>query len=645
MNGDIITREYIQDFFHLSDSDQDIMLLNQIMSHLELREYAHHSYIYKIGDDANRIFFIESGTILVMGNDGTVINELQAGRYFGEYSTLASGKRTSHIQTHGTVRVYELDRETLMDIIRHHPEIYGMFLQKVYAQSAEQYKRLTRLLNLKRGIGSRGGVRRNITLSSLISNYIFVAAVFLFVLLFAPLPAPDPVLVKLNPIWLCIPVIFMVVYMLKTHRALETLVISTLLVMILHSKTSFIGAFSEYLLFKTTNVLDIIIILLLMGSLTRLFTASGSINALKHLIRRKVKSTKGTFFSGFITMVLIALDEHLSILINTTCFRPLLDDKRVSREKTAFVMGFTPSALCILSPFSTLGIYLAGVIAMATGNRYIFPEIISNNYGAFFSVLVILLLIAGKIPLMGGLKQAEIRVKEGGTLWPEGTEASEYEEEESRGLLINLGLPVLVFIITSIVTGTIASGTFRVNVLYGLIITLIFMFLLYCFQQYMTPDQFSKHMIYGIEDMIVPVVILTVGKCFSYGMTDLGFTAWLSELMHNLIGNQVWLLAPIFFSVSLLIGTLFNDHWAMYAICIPIAVGLAASFNGNMALYLGAVCSAGLLGYELAPGNINFIGTMLGVDPTAYYRAKLPYIIIITALSMCSFIAIGIFIN
>ena len=643
MEGEIITRDYIQNFFRLSDSDQDTNLLNQIMSHLELKEYPHHSYIYHIGDDANRIFFVESGTVIVQDKDGGALGEIKPGRYFGEYSALTGSKRTSHIITHGTVKVYELDKETLLELTKQHPEVYGVFLQKVYAQSAEQYRKLVKLLNLKRGIVSRG-VKKKITFSSILVNYTFVFVVFLLIMLFAPLPAPDPALVKLHPFWMCIPVLFMVVYMLKTQRALETLVISTLLVMLLHTKTDFIGKFTDYLLLKTTTVIDIILILLLMGSLTRLFSASGSINALRHLVQRKTKSAKGTFFAGFISMVLIAIDDHLSILINATCFKPLLDDKHIPREKTAVIMGFTPSALCILSPFSTIGIYLAGVIAMATGDRYIFPEVISYNFGAILMVIVILFLIIGKIPLSAGLKKAEFRVKNGGTLWPEGTEASENEDEDeqSRGLLVNLFLPVAIFIVSSIITGTLASGTFRVNVLYGLLITLIFVFLLYCFQQYMTPDQFFKHLIYGIEDMIAPVIIFTIGKCFAYGLADLGFTVWLSDSMHNLIGEQVWLLAPIIFSVAVLIGVLFNDHWAMYTICIPIAVGLASSFNGNIALCLGAVCSAGLLGYELALGNIYFIGTMLGVNPRSYYRAKLPYFIVITALSLCAFVAAGL---
>ena len=641
MEGEIITRDYIQNFFHLGSTEQDVGLLNQIMSHLELKEYHHNSFIYHTGDKADRLYFIESGTVMVLGKDGEINNELHEGSYFGESSALMGDKRGSDIQTFGTVRVYELDKETLMDTIKYHPEIYGMFLQRVYAQSAEQYRRLIRLLNLKRGFSSRSG-RKKMTFPSIIINYSIVALIFFLVYFLAPIPLADPVLVKLNPLWLCVPVLFMVVYMIKIQRPLETLLISTLLVMLLHSKTDFIGKFSEYLLFKLGNVLDIIIILLLMGSLTRLFSASGSINALKHLVHRTINSARGTFLAGFFSMVLVALDEHLSVLINSTCFKPLLDAKNVPREKTAFVMGLTPSALCILSPFSTIGIYLAGVIAMATGDRYLFQSVISFNFGAFFVVFFIFLFIIGKIPLSVRLKDAEQRVKNGGTLWPEGTDQIDHTDEHSRGLLINLFLPVLVFIVSSIVTGSLASGTFQVNVLIGLITTLIFVFLLYTLQMYMTPDQFFKHLIYGIEDMIAPVVIFTIGKCFAYALADLGFTIWLGDLVHNMIGNQVWLLAPMVFAVSLFIGILFNDHWAMYAICIPIAAGLSLSFNGNIALYLGAVCSAGLLSYELAPGNISFIGTMIGIRPRIYYSVKLPYMVVISILTFCMFIAAGI---
>ena len=170
-----------------------------------------------------------------------------------------------------------------------------------------------------------------------------------------------------------------------------------------------------------------------------------------------------------------------------------------------------------------------------------------------------------------------------------------------------------------------------------------FIFLFYCFQRYMTPEQFFRNMIFGIEGMISPVIILITGKCFANGMNDIGFTAWLNELVHGLIQGQNWLLPPIIFGVFVLVGTLFDDSWAMFAIGIPIAAGLAVSKGGNIALYIGAVCAAGFIGNESAPGDIFFIGSMLGVNPMYYYRAKLPYVIIITVITACAYTAAGYF--
>ena len=637
MEGETITRDYIRNFFQLSDSEQDASLLDYIMSHLKSEEYEHHSFICRTGDEANEMFFIESGSIFVLDKDGEVNNELQPGRYFGEYAAITGDKRMADIQAHGVVRVFTLDKETLLYLTRQHPEIYGLFLRNIYTQSSEKYRKLVKLLNINRGIDS-GAPKKKMSMRHLVVNYSLVLLVFLAAIIFASTPESG----QIHPFWLCSPVILMVAYTILTHHAHEALIISTMLVMILLSRFHFMGKFTEYLHYATSGVADIILIILLMGSLTRLFSASGSINALKDLVHRKIKSVNGTLFAGFLSMVLIALDEYLSIMINNASFRPCLDEKNVPREKSAIVMGMTPSALCILSPFSVMGIYLTGVITLYTGENGIFLESIRYNYGAFFSILFILLLVIGKLPLFGGLKQAQIRVKEGGCIWPEGTDTNEGDEEQALGRLFNLFLPVFVFIVSSIVMGTLAAGVFQVNVLYGMLITLVFTFFLYCFQQYMTPDQFFKNIIYGIESMIGPVVVFIIGKCFAYGMNDLGFTAWLDSILHNFIGNQIWILAPIIFIACTLVAVLFNDFWAMYAICIPIAVSLAATFDKNIAIIIGAVCAAGFLGNELAHGNIHFIGSVLGVNPTYYYRAKRPYIIIITALTFCAFIFTGL---
>ncbi|MDR1024657.1 MAG: hypothetical protein LBL56_02945, partial [Treponema sp.] len=60
---------------------------------------------------------------------------------------------------------------------------------------------------------------------------------------------------------------------------------------------------------------------------------------------------------------------------------------------------------------------------------------------------------------------------------------------------------------------------------------------------------------------------------------------------------------------------------------------------------VGAVCAAGFIGNEIALGDIFFIGSMLGCNPMAYYRAKLPYVIAILILAFGGYMAAGYFLS
>jgi hypothetical protein len=79
----------------------------------------------------------------------------------------------------------------------------------------------------------------------------------------------------------------------------------------------------------------------------------------------------------------------------------------------------------------------------------------------------------------------------------------------------------------------------------------------------------------------------------------------------------------------------------MYAIGMPIAINLAVTGGGPVSLFVGAVCAAGFAGNEIALGDIFFIGPMLGINPIAYYRNKLPYALTITFLAAAGYAAAG----
>ncbi|MDR0553767.1 MAG: cyclic nucleotide-binding domain-containing protein [Treponema sp.] len=636
MEAKVVTRDYIKNFFRLEDSAKDRRILDYIMERLVLREYHHNSYICRIGDAAKAMYFIEAGVVNVLGGKDEIINQLYPGRYFGEIAALTDEKRSSAIRANGTVLVYELDKHILNTLTTTHKKIYGIFLQNVYDQASEKYRSLIRTLNLRRGQGI-SGARKKSTPVSLFINYYLVFFIFLNLFLFCPTPAQG----RLPPVLLCSPLIFLVGYIIITKRALESLVLSMMYLAIMMAKLNFIVTFTGQIAATIIETTDLLLIVLLMGVLTRLFSASGSINALKYVAEQAIKTAKGTMLAAFCSMFLIAIDEYLCILVNGACFRALADDKRIPREKSSIVMGMMPGALCILNPISLTGIYLTGLIVINSGRRGLFIQAARFNFSAILTLIIILLLALERLPLAGDLRKAVRRVKEGGALWPPGTDDGGDDDTKNRGRVINLALPVFVLIGSSVALGSLEAGVFSVNVLSGLIITLVVTFFLYCFQQYMTPDQYFNHVIHGIESMLVPVVMFIMGKCFASGMDEIGFSAWLNEAVKGLIAGQEWLLPALIFGVFTLVGALFDNPWAMYAIGIPIAGELALSVNGNAGLFTGAVCAAGLIGNEIALGDIFFIGPMLGVNPMAYYRAKLPYVILITALSFGLYGGIG----
>jgi Na+/H+ antiporter NhaC len=613
-------------------------ILDYVMSHLVLREYPHNSYVCRAGDSAQGMFFIESGMAFVRGNKNQILNELQPGSYFGEYAALTGDKRMADIQANGAVQAYELSTKVLHNLTRSQPKIYGLFIKSIYDQASDRYQNLVRLLNARRGLGSGAGGKTQSNLS-LFVNYYLVFLIFFNLILFAPeLTAGGA-----HTLWLLSPLVFLVVYIVLTRRALESIVLSGLFISIMQARLGFIASYTDHVIGALGENASLILMVVLMGALTRQFSASGSINALKYLAEKRIKTGGGVLFFAFCSMVFIAIDEYLNILINGACYTPLSDQKNLPREKSALVLGLTPMALCILSPLSLTGLYLTGVIVSAGGAGELFVRAVMYNFSALLAVFFILLLITGILPAVGALRKGLIRVKEGGNLWPEGTAISQGRDASNRGKLSNLVLPILVLIGSSVLTGSLESGTLSVNVLYGMLITLIFTFGLYCLQRYMSPEQFFNNIIFGFESMLAPVVMFVASSVFAAGIEEIGFSAWFETLVRNIIGGRAWILPALIFAICTVVGALFDNPWAMYALGMPIALELGRAMGMDLGIFVGAVCAAGFTGNEIALGDIFFSGPMLGINPIVYYRAKLPYVIVIIVLSFLAYAALGYF--
>jgi Na+/H+ antiporter NhaC len=490
--------------------------------------------------------------------------------------------------------------------------------------------------------------QKKMSIAALILNYGAVLAVFL-----AAFFLPDYIDIAGTPLlamaWIMFPVIFFVGYIIITKRTMESLVLACLLLAVFLYRDGFVLGFYDSLL-ETVSVkstMNIVFMLLLMGGMVRLLSNCGGINALKRISKRRLKTKVGTLLAAYLCIIILFIDDYLSTLISGICFVPVMDKRRLPREMPGIMMGLLPGAVCPLVPFSVVGAFVTGLLVVTIGNdgAAVFLQSLPYNFVSILTLLVVFVLAMGKLPSVGVLKKAEKRVARGGALWPPGSD--QFEDEANvkiRGNVLNLFLPIVILIASSIVSGTLIQGTFSVDIIFGLLVTLFVMFILYCFQRLMTPEEFFDNIISGVEHSVVPIILLVLTFCFSGGIKQIGLIEWLSGAIPYVIGENYFILPAFIFAVFTAITIVWGSSWSIFAIGLPIAVQLALAVGGNPALYAGAVCAAGIAGDALSihQSDNHDVATIVGCEPTALFLARVPYFIFIVMVSFILFLFAGV---
>lgn len=83
------------------------------------------------GDDADALYFAESGRFRVVVNKTRIVAHIETGEAIGELAFFAGGKRTADVIATRDSRVLEVSRRAFDDIARQHPELYAAMLKLV----------------------------------------------------------------------------------------------------------------------------------------------------------------------------------------------------------------------------------------------------------------------------------------------------------------------------------------------------------------------------------------------------------------------------------------------------------------------------------------------------------------------------------
>lgn len=633
-----ITEKFIAEYFKISLEEA-----GEIQKKLEFITYKNDEAIVTIGEPADGLYFLEDGQATVYNGEGEAVNEMGAGQCFGEYAVLTEEPRMTTVKAHGKVEAYRMTSEDFLEVVARHPKLTGRLFRQVYDQVSAKHTKLVSLTRKNRGVMWSPERKKDAKLSRIIVTYGATFLVFLGTFLAARFMQPQGVW------WQLLPVIFLMAFTIRTKRIVEGMLLTVILLACMLYQGNLLLGFEELLTegIGNTNTAETIVIMAMVESVAALLASAGVVSAFQKLAEKRVKSKPGSLFSMLLIMMVVCLDECLNVLTAGFCLNAISDKHRIPRESRA-VLGSFSTAICSLIPFSLWGAYISGWISMYSDNgNNVFLRSIPFNLVGVFGLIFAILLCLGMLPKTKQMQEAYKRVEQGGKLWPEGSER--YFEVKSAdavvGRPINLILPMLVWSVSSVVCGIIRDpGGFAMDPISGLVITLFAMFLLYVGQRMMTPKSFFEIMAGGIQNALIPILLLVFAERISACLEELGFNVFLETAIPALVGGHLFLVPMVIFVLCTLLGLGIRSCWGMYGLGIPIAVYLSTGLGLSLPLCLGAALAAGIIGESLCPyvDETSPVVISIGCGPMAYRRLRMQYWIPLGLLCAGGYLVLGL---
>lgn len=390
-----------------------------------------------------------------------------------------------------------------------------------------------------------------------------------------------------------IPVLVVIVSAIITKRALEPLILGTLVGFIILAKENFVVAYLDSLYGELGESSYYIIIFGLFGIYIHLLEKANAISGFTKVGLRFAKNKKKAAFLAWIMGIVFFLDNYFSILGAGISNREIADKNKMSREMFSFAVNAVACCTCVLVPLSLWGVFMSGQIetTLGIGTGMGLSEIIKSIPFMFFAwvLLVFVLLYQFRIiKPFGPMKKAEERTETTGAVLPEDLAAqapANSDEDEKNVNILNFIIPMASLIAVTLITQELT---------YGLIVGIVLCFILYIAQKLITAAEAFDAICKGFEEMFIVTALVISAFVLQNANDELGLAPFVVNSVVNVISAP--LLPVIAFVLLMVLGFVTGSFWGMAAVCFPIMIPLAQALDANIYLTIGAViagCAAG----------------------------------------------------
>lgn len=399
----------------------------------------------------------------------------------------------------------------------------------------------------------------------------------------------------------------------------------------------------------------ILIFILELGILVALMNKAGGAQAFGNWVHRHIKSRKGALLTTTGLGCCIFMDDYFNRLTVGSIMQPINDKYRISRAKTAFLVGSISVSVCILVPISSWASAIAGNIGegMNASSSEAFSVYMQTIACNFYPILMLLFLVMTS--LLGidmfGLFKHEHRAITTGDLTG-GLEISRTEELSDyspKGKVIDLILPILILIgscCTFLLLKKDGQAMFDTNtsLAMGGCLAVMSCLPLYLPRKLMRLKEYTNCFGTGFKSIADVFIILVfawtlTGVCNAMHLSDFvtAFAVWM--------GGMKSLLPAIFFLAAM--GTAFatGTSWGTFGIMVPIVVPMGSMVGSStMVLTIAAVLSGSVFGDQVSPISDATILSAASCKSNhlGYVKAQLPNALMIAAITFVTFLISGL---
>ena len=399
----------------------------------------------------------------------------------------------------------------------------------------------------------------------------------------------------------------------------------------------------------------IFVCLIELGIIVVLVNKAGGSIAFGNWAQKHIKTKVGAQLATFVLGILIFIDDYFNCLTVGSVMRPVTDKHKISRSKLAYLIDATAAPICMIAPISSWAAAVSKYAADGEGFK-LFILAIPMNFYSILTLVFVLGIIVMKMDF-GPMRKHEINAQNGDLFSGKQVKSDNDDSTSSKGKVIDLILPIVILIVTSIfamlyVGGILDGATFieafadtdaTIALPWAGFITVLFTIIYLAARNVVVFKETMALIPKGFMAMVPAILILTFATALKEMTGILGAKFYIAKLMYGVPLEVQSFFPAIIFAVACILSFATGTSWGTFGILIPIVIAMFPGDSPLMVLGMSACLAGAVCGDHCSPISDTTIMSSAGAEckHLNHVTTQIPYAVYVAIVSFVCFVIAG----